>query len=149
APEVREVLDQERERRKDKSRTPVPAEPISALPVQEIHTAILETARVLRKVRPDKDGVVRATGDGHCGIVVGTASVERGISVLNLIAHALELRGLQMKPTGSGMSVSVPPDTLAFTLTERIDKRKHVPTVEELAKEDRLRKKKERDARLN
>jgi len=148
APEIREVLDQERERRKGKSKTSAPVESISVPPAQEIHPAISGTARALRKVQPNKYGVVRATGNGHCGIVVGTTSVERAIAVLDLIARALELRGLKLEPTGSSMSVSIPPDTLTFTLVERIEKRKHVPTVEELANEDRLRKKKERDARL-
>lgn len=44
------------------------------------------------------------------------------------------------------MRVSVPPDAITFSLTEQIEKRNHVPTMEELAKEDRLRKKQERDS---
>jgi hypothetical protein len=58
-----------------------------------------------------------------------------------MIAHALEARGLRIVPTGTSMRVSIPPDTVTFSLTEQIEKRNHVPTMEELAKENRLRKK--------
>ena len=44
--------------------------------------------------------------------------------------------------------LTVPPDTVTFTLNERIEKRAHLPTPEELAKEERQRKKRERESRL-
>ena len=41
------------------------------------------------------------------------------------------------------MRVTIPPDTVTFTLKERVERHKHRPTMEELAKEERLRRKRE------
>ena len=46
------------------------------------------------------------------------------------------------------MRLALPPDSLTFSLVERIEKRNHMPTMEELAKEEQLRKKQERNNRL-
>ena len=146
APETRQVLDQERERRKARPKPQPRTEALPVPPVEDIHPSVAATARALRKANPDKDDVVRATGQGHCGIEVGASSVERAIALLDGIARALEARSLKMAPTGSSMCVSVPPDAVTFSLTEQIEKRNHTPTMEELAKEDHLRKKQERDS---
>lgn len=146
APEIRQVLDQERARRKASPKRQPPTEPLPVAPLEDVHPSVAVTARALRKAKPDKDDVVRATGQGHCGIELGASSVERAIALLDAIARALEARGLSMAPAGSAMRLSVPPDTVTFSLTEQIEKRNHVPTMEELAKEDRLRKKQERDS---
>lgn len=148
APAIREILDQERARRKAKPRVTSLAEPGLTAPIQDVHPAIAATARALRKARPDADEVVRAAGQGHCGIEVGAASVERTIVILDAIARALEARGLKVEPVGNCMRVALPPDSLTLSLVERIEKRNHVPTMEELSREERLRKKEERDARL-
>ena len=145
-PEVRQVMEQERERRKAKSSVPV----VLAVPepVVNAHPAVAATAHALRKARPDGDGIVRATRSGHCGIEVGSASLERVITVLDALARALELQGQKLEPAGGHMLITSPPDTVTFTLKERIERRKHEPTMEELAKEERLRKKRERDSRF-
>jgi hypothetical protein len=46
------------------------------------------------------------------------------------------------------MRVSSPPDSLTFSLVERIERRNHIPTIEGLTREERRQKKQERDARL-
>ena len=146
APEVRQVLEQERERRKAKANVPLVSAP--AEPVMTAHPAVAATAHALRKARPDGDGVVRATRSSHCGIEVGSASIERVTAVLDALARALEQHGQKLEPAGDHMRITAPPDTVSFNLKERIEKRKHEPTIEELAKEERLRKKRDRDARM-
>lgn len=148
APAIREVLDQERARRKVK---PTPAPPAQVGPTvspRDLHPAIAATARALRKARPDADEVVRAGGQGHCGIEVGAGSVERTITILDAIANALDARGLKVESVGNCVRAALPPDSLTFSLVERIEKRNHVPTMEELSREERLRKKEERNTRL-
>lgn len=139
-------MEQERERRGAKASTSVVA--VAADPIVAAHPAVAATAHILRMARPDSDGVVRATRAGHCGIEVGSASVERVITVLDALARALEQHGQLVEPTGDHMRITAAPDRVAFSLKERVERRKHVPTIEELAKEERLRKKRERDARL-
>ena len=148
APEIREVLEQERERRKSKPKTASPAEVAPTVPPRDVHPAISATAKALRRAKPGADEVIGASGHGCCGIEVGAASLERTIAVLDCIARALDERGLKVEPIGNCMRVALPPDSLTFSLVERIEKRNHVPTMEELAKEEQLRKKQERSTRL-
>jgi hypothetical protein len=109
APEVREVLNQERERRKSKPKATPPAEPAPTLASQVVHVAA--TAKGLRKAKPDADDVVRANGQGQGGIEIGARSIERTIVILNAIAHALDARGLRLEPLGNCMRVALPPDS--------------------------------------
>ena len=148
APEVREVLEQERERRKTKPKATSPAEVAPTVPPQDIHAAIIATAKALRKAKPGAEGAVGASGPGCCGTEIGVASLERTIAVLDSIARALDARGLKLEPIGNCMRVAIASDNLTFSLVERIEKRNHVPTMDELAKEERLRKKQERNAQL-
>ncbi|MVT55300.1 hypothetical protein GPL17_33245 [Bradyrhizobium yuanmingense] len=150
APEVKEVLDQERQRRKALPKvTPPPAVVEPTLPIEDVHPSIVGTAKALRKAKPDRDDVVRASGPGLCGIEVGVASAERVITILDALARALEARGLSIELPGSHMRVALAPDELTFSLVERIEKRPHVPTMEELAAEERQKKKRERETHVN
>jgi hypothetical protein len=79
---------------------------------------------------------------------VGVSGVERAIAILDVIAHALVARCLKVEPAGNCMRVALPPDNVTFSLVEWIERRNHEPTMEELAQEERRRKKQERDARL-
>lgn len=147
APEIRKVLEQERERRNTKSKAAPPAE-APTVPPHDVHPAISATAKALRKAKPGADEVIGASGHGCCGIEVGASSLERTITILDSVARALDARGLKVEPVGNCMRVALPPDSLTFSLVERIEKRNHVPAMEELAKEEQLRKKQERNARL-
>ncbi|MCK1658481.1 RWP-RK domain-containing protein [Bradyrhizobium sp. 151] len=109
AREVKEVLDQERQRRKALPKGP-PA-PVVAEPTTR-STSIAATAKALRSAKPDRDNVVRASGPGRCGIEVSVASAERVISILDALARALEVRGLSIESPGSHMRIAVAPDDL-------------------------------------
>ncbi len=88
-------------------------------PVAEPHKSILRTAKVLRKGPADRNGGVRALGEGLCGIVVAANSVERGIAILDALARALEAKGLPLMAKGQTMGVSRHGDEAIFTLKER------------------------------
>lgn len=137
---VRAVLAQERARRKPKT---APQASQKATPASEIHPSITGVARALRAAKI-VDGVACAAGPSACGIEVGIGSVERVIAILDSLARELEARGLVLEPAAKCVSVSISPDSLSFSLRERIEAVKHVPTLEELAAETRLREKRER-----
>src|SRR5262249_30644478 len=48
--------------------------------------------------------------------------------------------GLVLTPTSTAMSVTTQGQTVTFTITEKIQWKQHVPTVEELAAEERRKK---------
>jgi hypothetical protein len=54
APEVREVLEQERQRRKSKPKAALPAEVASTILPQDVHPSISATAKALRKAKPGR-----------------------------------------------------------------------------------------------
>jgi hypothetical protein len=147
-PEIREVLEQERQLRKAKPKSQPALQPAITEPVHDVHAAVASTARALRRGKPDADGVVHAIGDGLCGIEIGADSIERVIAILDGIARGLEARDLTMEPAGSGMRVAVEQDAVNFSVTERVERQDHTPTAEELAREERRRKKAEREARF-
>ena len=91
APEIREVLEQERGGRKAQPKAISPAGVAPTVPLQDIHAAILATAQALRKAKPGAEGIIGASG--CCGTEIGVASLKRTIAVLDSIARALDARG--------------------------------------------------------
>jgi hypothetical protein len=111
--------------------------PIKRASAEGIHKAVVATAKALRRAKPDKEGAVSATEEGTCGIVVGSSSVERVISILDALVSSLEGRGLNLVPNGKNMSVASEVETVTLSIVERVDRTKHIPTPEEIAKEER------------
>jgi hypothetical protein len=108
--------------------------------IEQFHRGIVATARKLRKQRPNKDGIVSAIGDGYCGIEVGSGCLEKALSLLNALAIALETHGLTITPAGNRMAVAAGGEKITFRLREYVRREKHVPTEDELAAEERRRK---------
>jgi hypothetical protein len=137
---VRRVLAEARAERAAKPRPNVPVVAQEPKDERDLHPVVVATAKALRKAKPADDGSVSANHDGTCGIVVGPRSAERAISLLDAIARAFAQRGLSLVATGQAMSAAPHGETVCFALTEKVQREKHVPTAEELASEERRRK---------
>lgn len=108
--------------------------------LSRLHPAIKATANALRK-KPGKTAeAMYANSQGHCGVDVGLASIERAITILNRLAYGIAAQGLKLEPKGTMMQVSKEKDLLTFRLVERVERRKHIPTAEELEKEAQQKK---------
>jgi hypothetical protein len=83
------------------------------------HPTIARTAKALRTKKPDSDGVVSATGPGHCGVIVSSTCTERAVVILDGLARCLEGSGLALIPEGDRMSLKRGTDAVHFTLLER------------------------------
>lgn len=99
--------------------------------VEVLHRSLAPTARALRKAKADEYGCVSARGPGLCGIVVHVDQIERALSILQELASALEDEGLALVPDEARMKITVGKDTIAFTLTEKSKRQKHIPTAQE------------------
>jgi len=77
-------------------------------------------------------------------VVVGRDAVERSIYILDALVRCLMERGLPPTMAGDGIRVERGKDSASITMSERIRREKHVPTPEELAAEERRRKRLER-----
>jgi hypothetical protein len=95
------------EARSSWSKAVVATRPIRRATEEGIRKAVVATAKALRRAKPDNDGAVFATGEGTCGIAVGNSSVERVISILDVLANSLEGRGLDLVPNAKNMSVAL------------------------------------------
>jgi hypothetical protein len=138
---LKAVLQEEKQRRREK---PVsPATPLKI--VDEPHQSIASTVDALRGAKPDKDGVISACQRGHCGISIGATSLERVISILDALARRVEERGMALTPLDNEMRISIDKDGIECSIVEKVERVKHIPSVEELAEEDRLEKKRARD----
>lgn len=137
---VRRIIDQHRVARAARPKAVISTSVPSENPITEIHKAVAATAKALRKAKPDKDGVVSASGVGMCGIDVGVACIERVIAILDGLARSLDTRGLALVANGKAMTVTTDHDTVTFKLNEYVRRVKHVPTVDELAKEERRKR---------
>lgn len=144
--ETREMLRKAKADRAER-RERVGADPaVLPPPVEKPHRVIVPTARALRKAKPDQYMSVSATGAGMCGVIVHAERAERAIAFLDALAAALEADGLQLQPDGARMKIAIGPDEVAFTLTERTRREKHVPTEKEQELYDRQQAKRQRAA---
>ncbi len=105
-----------------------------------LHPTIKATANALRKKHGKNAEAMYANGQGHCGADIGLDSIERAIAILNRLAHGISAQGLKLEAKGTAMQVSKDKDLLTYRLVERIERRKHIPTPEELVKEAQLKK---------
>lgn len=123
------------------------AEPIvSSPPVEKPHRSVAATARALRKAKADEYGRISAVGAGLCGVIVHHDRVERAIAFLDALSTALERDGLQLEPDEKRMKIVVGQDVVAFTLTEKTRREKHIPTEMEQELYDRQQAKRQRAA---
>jgi hypothetical protein len=137
---VREVLERAKASRSAQQLSPPVDSQTAPVPIEQIHSVVFATAHKLRKQKPNKDGVASALDDHCCGVEVGSASVERAISILDVLAHSLEAQDLTIAAVGDGMTVTTGGETVKFHLKEHVQREKHAPTSEELATEERRRK---------
>lgn len=134
---VRAVIARQRTKRIERrDRTPEspPAEPDEThKEFAELHSAVRRTAQTLRKKSSQTDDVAKAVGEGECGIIVGIASIERTIAIVDSLARALEQRGLALEPRGQRMRVAIAVDDVEFLLSEVTRWVPYEPTTHELA----------------
>lgn len=144
--ETREMLRQAKANCSERSAENVAGSPVPSQPVEKPHRSIARTARTIRKAKADEYGRVSATGAGLCGVIVHKDRVERTIAFLHALATALEADGLQLQPDERRMKIIVDKDTVAFTLTEKTRREKHIPTEKEQELYDRQQARRQRAA---
>lgn len=135
--EVRETIEAQkfiRKQAKLKERT----ESVEPLPkVNKPHSTLASMIHLVKKTKPDGDGRVAVMGPRKHGVSVHHSSVERAISILDAIVRMAEERGLNADCNDMEPSVFQGQDRIPFSLVEKTKRTKHVPTKEELTKEEK------------
>ncbi|WP_271595899.1 hypothetical protein [Bradyrhizobium sp. CCBAU 25360] len=87
APEVRGVLERGRQRQKATPKMKLPLAAVAQMRPIQVHPSVAPAAKALRKAKPNRKGVVSASGPGNCGIEISIESVERVITIRDALAR--------------------------------------------------------------
>lgn len=131
-PDVREA------KRDAIAREKVPERKIAVNPAPAtLHPVAALTLKALRKGRPDDHGLVNTWGANSFSISVAPANVERAVNILDALARAVEERGYTIEPTEKQVGLRIDGELLGFELREKIDRRPHTRTPQEIARAER------------
>ena len=108
------------------------------------HPIVTLSAAKLRSAKPDQTGLVSTTQQGLIRISAAPASIDRMEQCLNRIVAAAQAQGFELSGKGKRAAFTDGVVSIPFTLKETVKRAKHVPTPEELAKEERERKQRQR-----
>jgi hypothetical protein len=73
------------------------------------HPLVTRTEKSLRESKPDDRGVIRAHGQGTLSVIVGPASINRAIRILDTLIKALDDRGFKVRVVDDGHEYSHSP----------------------------------------
>lgn len=131
-------------------KAPRPPRPIYEGPLPEVivervpahpHPLVKATAEQLKAAQPDRHRGVRAH-KGVFSVRVSPSGIKRAMSILDAFLKAVERNGHEVMPSGSkGIYV------VHFELSERVSRKKHQTTPEEVAKRDRAEERREKTRR--
>lgn len=116
---------------REQARGRAAVEPGSA---ETAHPIIERTIAKLRKARPTDTGVVIVSGGKLIDCSVAPASIDRLETILLRLVHAALLQGFSLVASDRAAVFRSGAETVAFTISERVKRSKHVPTPEEKAK---------------
>lgn len=95
---------------------------------------VQRTLKKLRKAKPGDRGLVSSSGCGLIHVDIAPASIDHAERVLLNLQRALVEQSGRYVRTENSAALSVLGQTVAFSVTEKLDRRKHVPTEEEKKK---------------
>lgn len=109
------------------------------------HPIVERTLAALQKAKLDDRGLVHSARKGCISVAVAPASLERvGITLDRLVAAAM-IQGFNPDKSNEGVVFSGQGTTISFGINETVKRIKHELTPDELAEEERHRKKLGRD----
>ncbi|MFV2072527.1 MAG: hypothetical protein ACC742_07730 [Thermoanaerobaculales bacterium] len=153
-PEAKEGQQKYFSRPKSEKRSPAPSAKILGLelfekpiPVPEVldpeYLLVTETRRVLEGAESDEHGILRPRGVEVLDIGVCEASMKRALRIMNALIRALEGAGFAVeidaildsagRPSGYTTSAVIHDERIAFSMTEKTQRKERAPTDEERA----------------
>lgn len=111
--------------------------------VQE-HPLVTRSMAKLGKAKPDERGLVRLVQFGLIHIEIAPDSIDRIELSLNRIVAAAQAQGFELSGKGELGAFTDGSITVPFRLKEAVERTKHEPSPDELANEEKERKRRER-----
>lgn len=112
--------------------------------VDQEHSIVARSMAKLRKAKPDERGLVRLAQSGLIDVEIAPDSIDRIELSLNRIVTAAQIQGFELSGKGDRAAFRDGNVIVPFNLKEAVKRSQHEPTPEELAKEEKERKRRER-----
>ncbi len=112
--------------------------------VDQEHSIVTRSMAKLRKAKPDERGLVRLAQSGLIDAELAPDSIDRIELSLNRIVTAAQIQGFELSGKGDRAAFTDGNVIVPFNLKEAVKRSQHEPTPEELAKEEKERKRRER-----
>lgn len=106
---------------------------IPALLPRRLHAAVAEIRRNCLERPKDAHGFRQPDSQYHADFKLGPDGMDRGMRILDTLAHAAEARGHSVRTQEGKLLIFVAGEALAISLTESTAKSSHIPTKAELA----------------
>lgn len=108
------------------------------------HTIISRSMAKLRNAKPDDQGLVKLAKNGLIDVEIAPATIDRIELALSRIASAAQAQGFKLSGKQDKAAFTDGTTVIPFQLKETIKRSKHQPTPDELAKEEKERKRAQR-----
>lgn len=108
------------------------------------HSIVTRSMAKLRKAKPDERGLMRLAQPGLIDAELAPDSIDRIELSLNRIVTAAQVQGFELSGKGERAAFTDGNVIVPFNLKEAVRRSQHEPTPEELAKEEKERKQRER-----
>ena len=112
--------------------------------VDQEHSIVTRSMAKLRKAKPDERGLVRLAQSGLIDAELASDSIDRIELSLNRIVTAAQVQGFQLSGKAERAAFTDGNVIVPFNLKEAVKRSQHEPTPEELAKEEKERKRRGR-----
>lgn len=112
-------------------------------PIDQEHSIVTRWMAKLRKAKPDEQGMVRLAQSGLIDVEIAPDSIDRIELSLNRIVTAAQVQGFELSGKAERAAFTDGSVIVPFNLKEAVKRSQHEPTPEELAKEEKERKRRE------
>ncbi|WP_156384816.1 MULTISPECIES: hypothetical protein [unclassified Rhizobium] len=130
-------------KKREEKRSPVNGQTTFQSPGDNPHPSIAAAAKMLRKAKPDSEGLVSAHG-----VTVHERSRERVVAILHNLALTATAKSAKVEVRNESLHLISEMGSSKFTLTEEKRRQKHIPTAEEQAEYERLLAKRKKNSRI-
>jgi hypothetical protein len=113
----------------------IKADPVEWQRVANPHSLLLPLAKALRSTKPNRNGVIEVAGESIPSMSIAKGSVERAIFVLDDLIKRLVAQDIACALSRRHFTIARGQDKVEFKFTEKIARRPHNPSLQELQAE--------------
>ncbi len=113
------------------------------------HPVAVQTAKMLEKAKMDDQGLCCAHGPKCFPVSVAPVNIPRAIAIIDALANAAEQRGYMIDAEENSVCLRVNGEQIGFSFVEKVERRPHKPTPEEIARREQAQRARSWEAHYN